>query len=130
MLSKLNCALEYSPPNKKFVLNKMSKKTPVSNKQSNNLFKYFSPASKASSGENDNVARSLNDALSPTPKKKKIEHHEKPKESSKEVQQKSVKEETKRKLDTESEHSEKENHDDEVVEGKRPRKKVDYSRFL
>lgn len=117
----------------------MSKKTPVSNKKVNNLFKYFSPTAgpKKPSDENANVAKSLKESFSPSPSKKsKVEDKEKEhltskKDNVKEPEPvkelpKSVKKE-KRPLDKEledSDHSEKENNDEEIVEGKRPRKKV------
>lgn len=97
----------------------MSKKTPVANKQSNNLFKYFSPSSKKPVGENDSVAKSLKDSFSPSPKKVKVD--ESLNVSSKELKT-SPQKEKKRQIETDSDHSEKEN--DEIVEGKRPRKKV------
>ncbi|KAL5292296.1 MSH6 family protein [Megaselia abdita] len=103
----------------------MSKKTPVSNKKVNNLFKYFSPtaASKKPSDENGNVAKSLKQCFSPSPSKKvKLEEKTNKKESpkDKEVPKSSKKE---KRQPEDSDHSEKENDDEEVVEGKRPRKK-------
>lgn len=108
----------------------MSKKTPVSNKKVNNLFKYFSPTAgaKKTPDENGNLtAKSLKNSFSPSPTKKiKLEKNE-PETDSKEPGKsdvpKSGKKEKKRQV--ESDHSEKENDDqeEEMVEGKRPRKK-------